>query len=432
MSISSRSRLLEFVLQLEPFILLMITFAFWYATPIRDQWVWLIGLLIPIFGARYLLRRRVWTETPLNEFLIGFIALCLLNIFTAPYETRGLILLFRPLFGIALFFYLIEYARYHGHLKLPFRVTMIGAIVLSIIALTATKWSEGKTAFSAFTALLPSYPFYPGTEGLINPNELAGAITWIAPLVAGFTLYYRRNGLRFHTVAAFSAALFLIIALLFGQSLSGILGLAAGLLIVFTPRRLWMWSVGIIVALVVIAQTVILVAPSSALDIAGTLSGRSNLNSLNHREVIWISARQAVIDHPFTGIGMAMYRSPVVWEAYPTPGYDRYLAPHAHNEILHIATDLGVPGAILFLSWYAIAGYMLYYSWKHGDTDAQHIVAAVSAGLLAHLVYSLTDAIPLWDRFAFILYWLLGLAAAQYVIVRQSVEVKYSHSESRA
>jgi putative inorganic carbon (hco3(-)) transporter len=432
MPIFPRSKLLEIILQLEPFILLMITLAFWYATPIRDQWVWLIGLLLPIFGARYLLRRRVWTETPLNEFLIGFIALCLLNIFTAPFETRGLILLFRPLFGIALFFYLIEYARYHGHLKLPFRVTMIGAIVLSIVALTATKWSEGKTAFSAITSIILSYPSYPGAEGLINPNELAGAITWLAPLCLGLVFYYWKKEERTDKFLAGIGGQLLMIALLFGQSLSGMLGLAAGFLILFTPRRLWMWSVGVIVALVVIAQTVILVAPSSALDIAGTLSGRPNLNSLDHREVIWISARQAVIDHPFTGIGMAMYRSPVVWEIYPTPGYDRYLAPHAHNELLHIATDLGVPGAILFLSWYAIAVYILYYSWKHGDTDARHIVAAVSAGLLAHLVYSLTDAIPLWDRFAFIFYWLLGLAGAQYVIVRQSVEAKYSHSESRA
>jgi hypothetical protein len=423
---------LGIIIKTEGWWLLITTFAFWYASPIRDNWVWLIALIIPIFMARWLLYRRLWTDTPLNEFLVGFIALCVLNIFTAPYETRGMILLFRPMLGIALIIYLIEYARRQGHLRHPLLVTLIGANILGVAGLTATEWSEGKTAFSAITALLPVYTQYPGVEGLFNANEIAGAITWIAPLTVGLTFYYhQRKEKALMGLAGIGAAL-LLLALLLGQSLSGILGVAAGLLILLTPRRLRVFVSGAVLSLFILAQTLILVSPSMAVQIAGSLSGRSNLNSLEHREVIWTSARQAVIDHPLTGIGMAMYRNPVVWEIYPTPGYDRYDAPHAHNEILHIATDLGLPGALLFIGWYLIAGYMVYIVWKRGDADSQNLATAVAAGLVAHMIYGLTDAIPLWDRFAFILYWLLGMIAAQYVLTRQAEASKYSESDARA
>lgn len=419
-------------LRAEPIILLVAAFAFWYASPTRDNWVWLIALLIPVLIARAVIYRRLWTDHPLSEFMLGFIALCLLNIFTAPYETRGIILLFRPLLGIALVVYLVEYARLHGHLKLPLLVTCIAAIILGVVGLTATEWAEGKTAFSEITARLPSYSQYPGVEGLFNPNELAGAITWLAPLTLGLVFYFRQMRQQNAMTAAGVGTFLLIMVMILGQSLSGILGMIAGVAIVLTPRRFWLWVTGALLAAIIIAQTLILVAPSTAVQLAGSLSGRTDLNSLEHRGVIWASARQAVIDHPLTGIGMAMYRNPVVWEIYPTPGYNRYQAPHAHNEILHIATDLGIPGAILFISWYAIAGYMLLVSWQSGDEKSSHLVAAISAGLVAHLVYGLGDAVPLWDRFAFILYWLLGLAAAQYVLIRHTEPAKYSQSESRA
>ena len=45
------------------------------------------------------------------------------------------------------------------------------------------------------------------------------------------------------------------------------------------------------------------------------------------------------------------------------------------------------------------------------------VAVAVAAGLLAHMVYGMGDAITLWDRFAFGYWWMIGLAAAQYVLV---------------
>jgi hypothetical protein len=405
--------------------------------------VWLIALLIPVYLSRWIVSRRLWAETPFTEFLIGFIALCAINIVTAPYETRGVILLFRPLLGIALVFYLVEYAKRHQHLKLPLLVTTAAGLLLGVIALTATEWSEGKTAFSAITTRLPSYWYYPGVEGLFNPNELAGAITWLAPLTLGIALYYRSRQQMRHAVLAAVGAGLMLAALVFGQSLSGLLGIAAGLIILLAPRRFKLLAAGVIIGMVMVAQLLIASAPSTAVQLAAAFSGREDLNSLQHREVIWMSARQAVIDHPFTGIGMAMYRNPVVWEAYPTPGYDRYQAPHAHNEILHIATDLGIPGAFLLLCWYGLAGFSLIQAWRNSpDESVRLLVTGIGAGLIAHLVYGLTDAVPLWDRFAFLFYWLLGFAAAQPILLaeRQSQaadsdqreSAMYSQSEARA
>ena len=60
---------------------------------------------------------------------------------------------------------------------------------------------------------------------------------------------------------------------------------------------------------------------------------------------------------------------------------------------------------------------MLVQSWRKGDSQARILAVAVAGGLLAHAVYGLGDAITLWDRLAFIFWWLLGLAGAQYILV---------------
>jgi O-antigen ligase len=115
---------------------------------------------------------------------------------------------------------------------------------------------------------------------------------------------------------------------------------------------------------------------------------------------------------------MAVYRSQAAWEAYPTPGFNRQAAVHAHNELLHIGTDLGVPGMIVLVALYAMAGYMLWVVYRTHEPELQGDVVAITAGLVAHLIYGLADAIPLWDRFAYLFWLMLALCAMLYTHVR--------------
>jgi O-antigen ligase len=92
--------------------------------------------------------------------------------------------------------------------------------------------------------------------------------------------------------------------------------------------------------------------------------------------------------------------------------------PHAHNEWLQMGADLGIPGFLMFLAMQVVILWMLWQGWRSDQPHAQIMAVAVFGGLLAHSVYGLGDAITLWDRFSFILWWLVGLAGAQYVLSR--------------
>src|SRR5574341_2148461 len=113
---TARITVSEWLLRLEPLVLLVIGYAFWFPDPPRGQWMWLLLLLLPVFGARLIHLRRLWTRTPLDGWLLGFVALAILNIAIAnsqvnsPPYTRGIIMLSRPLFGLALYAAFGEYA----------------------------------------------------------------------------------------------------------------------------------------------------------------------------------------------------------------------------------------------------------------------------------------------------------------------------------
>lgn len=401
---------------IEALLLAIIGFAYWYGYPIRDQWVWLIVLLIPVYSQRLLRKQRLWPDNPLVFWILTLIALCIVNIFLAPY-TRGLIMIFRPLYGLALVIFCLTVASRSGVMPLV-KASMVGAFVLGIVALTASDWTEGKIEFlRPITQYFVQVRTYPGVEGLFNVNELGGALTWIIPLALGLVFYFRRLGrIEWHWLAYISALL-MIIALLIGQSLSAILGIAAGVLLVIIPERFWRWTLMVALGGVIILQTMILFYPMEFFQLASTLSGRRDVVSLEHRAVMWQTAQDAILDHPFTGLGMAMYRNPAVWEQYPTPGFDRYKAFHAHNEVIAIATDLGLPGMGVWIALYIAAGQMLFTGWQRGGHTHRLLIRAIAGGLLAHAIYGLTDAVPPWDRFAFLFWWMLGLAGAQYVMI---------------
>jgi O-antigen ligase len=140
-----------------------------------------------------------------------------------------------------------------------------------------------------------------------------------------------------------------------------------------------------------------------------------------HRFAIWDSALEIVLDHPLTGVGMNRFRYGPVRDDYPIEKYPQLFAPHAHNEFVQVATDLGLPGLLVYTGWTIVAAAMLWVCWRDGDQQARVVTVAIGGGLLAHTIYGMGDAIPLWDRFCFIYWLMLGLVAAQYYHVRGKV-----------
>jgi O-antigen ligase len=80
---------------------------------------------------------------------------------------------------------------------------------------------------------------------------------------------------------------------------------------------------------------------------------------------------------------------------------------------------MGLPGLAVWLGLQITVVYQLFKGYRQGDTSAKAVTGAVAAGLFAHGFFGLGDAITLWDRFAFLVWWLLGLAGAQTFLLRE-------------
>jgi hypothetical protein len=183
-----------------------------------------------------------------------------------------------------------------------------------------------------------------------------------------------------------------------------------------------------------------------------------SLDSLSARLEIWSNAFYGIQDFPFTGMGMNIFRKEMPL-LYPlvniSPEMD---IGHAHNEFLQAGLDLGIPGLIAFIALYIITFWMLIRTWKcmrinlqpsalgqgvaipstkprgrfsvidispFVDTGLiQMVVLGLGVGLLAHMLWGLTDAMALGARPAFIFWILLGLISGLHQQAQERWAVK--------
>ncbi len=413
------------LLLLEPILLAVMIYCFWY--PIEDRFSWLPLLIgIPIFMlVRLLTYGRLFTRFPLALFLGVFIVLGLLNLYLSPFTSTSanpigrLYLLGRPLLGISLCIYFVEYVRLYKKLDGLLIVTVILALIIGVMALLSSNWTNKSDQLQFMLDVLPRFDQFPGAGGGFNVNEIAGGLVWIIPLCAGF-MGWRGTRLidrflRWSFILAFSTS---FIALFLGQSRFAIAGtlftllLMVPLLIQNTPRRIIAWGViAVFIILEVMIVRNVFTPPNQP-----TLAERDE-ESVNVRFDIWDSAITIVKKYPLTGAGMNMFRERAVRTQYPVPTFTQGVLPHTHNEFLQIATDLGLPGLLVFFSWYGVMGYGLFRAYRLGNRNLKVIAVAVAGGLLAHAFFGMGDAVTLWDRFAFVFWWLLAMGSALVWVV---------------
>lgn len=432
--------------------------AFWHhSPPIRDAWVWLLWLPVLFFWLRLQFSGRIWTATPLQNWLIGFVLLAAFNFANAPYARENFIVLMsRPLLGIWMFTYAVEHVRIFRRLHMLVAAMVILAAVVALLALTATDWQTAEKAagLQGIIDLLPVFDYREAarqssteicsallqpiiaapcfrTADLLansllgfNPNEIAGALAWLIPLMAGIALARPQHDQpdRFWNILRILAGIItplLLLALILGQSRFAIAGVLLSLaLIAYTMirqthfRRLSFAAIAVLVLLQLSFVLNLNPAPGNPQAVVSTRDQRT----FSTRFELWERGFRMMLDYPLTGIGMSMYRSAVNTDRYAIAYYQRQqtVPPHAHNEWAQVAADLGVPGLILYLIWQITVLKMLWSGWRGNHPYGRIVAGAVFAGLFAHAIYATGDAITLWDRFQFIQWAIVGLAGAQW------------------
>jgi putative inorganic carbon (HCO3(-)) transporter len=89
---------------------------------------------------------------------------------------------------------------------------------------------------------------------------------------------------------------------------------------------------------------------------------------------------------------------------------------HAHNELLQVAIDLGIPGFVAYIALWAafIRTTWRVYTWAP-DEETRRLVLGIAAGLLAHQIFGLTDAFMLGTKPGIVMWILMGIITGMYL-----------------
>lgn len=390
--------------------------AFWHISPpIRDRWVWLLLLPVIFLLARWLLTQRLVVPTALAAITLSFLAISAMNFEAAPLRRQDYwVLVCRPLAGMWLVLATMRLAQSDGRLRWPLAAMTALAAAGLMLGLVAVQWDGKSAAFQPVLDLLPrldARAFLPDAMLSFNPNEMAGALALLCPLMLG--LAYRGGG--WQRWLWIGLGIGLLGALLLGQSRAALIGVVVSVLLMAlvawrgAVRR---WALVAIVTLGLIQAGFVIAVPDRGAPAAveDRIVSERDVASLQRRWDMLERSWQMLRDHPLTGVGMSMFRTAIRQPAYQIPEFEQmnFTAPHAHNLWAQMAADMGLPG----LAWYAaLHGWLLWLLARLWRFD-RSLAAAVGSALLAYSIYGLADAITLWDRLGFVWWAVIALTAS--------------------
>jgi O-antigen ligase len=134
-----------------------------------------------------------------------------------------------------------------------------------------------------------------------------------------------------------------------------------------------------------------------------------SLSSITGRMQVWERAGMAIRDFPFTGVGLGMFRfvQPRLYPIYTVPPQTD--VGHAHNQLLQVGVDVGVPGLTAYLVlWLGAAALGLGLLWQGGSPYAG-VMLGLMAGWAGYLLWALVEAHALGSKAGWLWWWALAL-----------------------
>jgi len=333
---------------------------------------------------------------------------------------------------VAFFYAIVNAIRTRRDLAWATLWLVIVCAAIALAGLIGTDWAQGKIVSASFI-----YDHLPrfvqniprSIAGGFARNGVGGTLAFTIPLLAALAVGRTTDDGRPPTVdrdwrsavsgqrsAVVLVALTLsLITLALTQSRGGILGTAAGLLVVAVWReRKFAWVIG--AGALALTALLALGSGNALLDFVLRMDARGA--TLASRLEVWQRGLMMVRDFPYTGIGIGTY-NPIAHLLYPffIAAPDE-VVPHAHNQLLQVAVDLGIPGLIAYIGLLVAFGVCAMRAYadlspspspdRRGEQERALTIGLV-AGMFAHHVFGLTDAfilgtkpgIVMWVFFAF-------------------------------
>jgi putative inorganic carbon (HCO3(-)) transporter len=387
----------------------------------KEKWSWVLFLAVSIlYIGRWISDRRFLSKTPIDAAIGLLLVMALAGIFVVKDTGEGAAKLTGLVYGIVIFFGFVEI------LKTPMLVKIAAIIFLAagtFIAVVGTlgRMNEGKPVFFFLKSILSKLPQINlglrGAEGGINPNALGGILLLFIPmgLIQASLFIKNKDGY----LSRWIKELCLIAILIF---------LAVQLLVVFhfssfgtwASLAIALWLMGQwkrkIKAVIVVMLVIIAVGVSKTLIEPDRIENQKIFRIMNEsaevRAHIWNDAMEVVKTHPIFGIGVDQLRRTTKFT---------YDMSHGHNQFLHTAAELGIPGLIAYLAILIGIFRMAAEVQESSLPEWMRLTSrGLGTGLFAFTLFGMVDAIPLGAKPG-IFFWIsLAMITSIYLYGRNN------------
>lgn len=254
----------------------------------------------------------------------------------------------------------------------PMRLALMLGLLLCMGLFLSAPLVQWKSEFRLF--YLPIYDWLAILQfnlgETIHANVLAGALVVLLPLTTAIALPVKRlyhvhietesgaskvltvrtkrnSWEQIYRIAGWICVFLIISLVILTQSRGGYLGATIALLGIFLLR----WP-RLIYSLPIVALAMILLLQKIGLDSMLEVLGADNtFGGSEVRTAVWSSSLHAFQDFTWTGIGIGSFRE-VMPLLYPSSVINSEIIPHAHNLLLQIGLDLGLPGLIAYIIFF--------------------------------------------------------------------------------
>lgn len=354
------------------------------------------------------------TYTPLTSLVILFLCSIAIGLYISSDRTQSNIVAGYIVWGIALHSTLVRLPKDVESVKLITQFLLVCSLGLVILTPFFMIWRTDSRIFD--TRLTePLQRFQLAIGETIHPNVMAGGLVMMIPIATSVLMYRSRKRINWLWALLAIMTAWMVIVVLLTQSRGGLLALGATIIIVLPLLHPRTGCISLI-AITIIGSIVFLVNPQQVQFIQNRII---NTQDLTERIQIWRTALTAVDDFSFTGIGIGTFTTVVPFLYPPTFPIERY--PHAHNLLLQVAVDLGLPGLTIYCALLINVIAMLFVILRKAphQTYIYSLAIGTAGSLTAMIIHGMVDAVMWGTRLSFLPWALFALITQMFLQVEQ-------------
>lgn len=364
---------------------------------------------------RWLAYGRPTQRTPITISLAILLLWLPVNYWAAADKTLALDALGYLLFGLALYFALINWPPAQKRPEVIAWFIIILGLGLALVAPFVSNLALSNLfRLPSLNALLARLAEM--APGNINENRMAGTLLLLLPLYV--VISFNKQPRLWLRLLCGATALFILGLLILSQSRAGWAAAAISLsllLVLRWPRLLYLTPLAILAAGLLISQI-------GLENLLVSQSAENPIGGFENRLELWSRGFYAMSDFPFTGLGLGNFQRviPILYPLFLVAPDS--IVEHVHNIFLQVGLDLGFPGLIAYLAVHGSVYVLLWQILRNPKRDLNWSLAAgVMAGLTGMFVQGLVDA-PVWGAKPAFVPWLLVALAVKLRLAPTKVQ----------